>query len=286
MRATPVVLTHPCVRDVLRGAVVVVIEDDASVRTAVKELIESVGLEARLYASAYAFLEADIPDTTSCLVLDVRLPEMSGIKAQEELSRAGRYVPIVFISGYADVAMAVCAMKAGAVDFLTKPFRSQDLLDAVFAALEQDSARRKLQQWQSILRGHYESLTARERQVITMVAAGKLNKQIAAELLLSEVTVKLHRANAMRKMRATSLPDLVKMLEPFDPGSARSQNSVTASTQLGADFSRSDASNQRKWRQLAHLTHLPLHSESVAAQTSPRVHSALRPVSLRCATRS
>ena len=154
---------------------VVVVEDDASVRTAVKELIESVILKVRLYASAGAFLEADIPDT-SCLVLDVRLPEVSGIKVQEELSRIGVYVPIVFVTGHADVAMAVNAMKAGAVDFLTKPFRSQDLLNAVFAALERDTARRKMQEWQSTLREHYESLSAHERQVIARVTVGKLNK--------------------------------------------------------------------------------------------------------------
>src|SRR5262245_45870066 len=201
-------------------AVVVVIDDDESVRETVKELIESVGLKVRLYASAGAFLEAHNPDTASCLVLDVRLPEVSGIKVQEKLSRAGVNVPIVFISAYADLSMAVSAMKAGAVDFLAKPFRSQDLLDAVFTALERDSARRKMQQWQSILREHYESLSGRERQVITMVAAGKLNKQIAADLRLSEVTVKLHRARAMRKMRATSLAQVVKMLEHFDPAVA------------------------------------------------------------------
>jgi len=203
-----------------REAVVILIEDDASVRTAVKELIESIGLRVRIYASASAFLESHNPDTASCLVLDVRLPEVSGVKLQEMLSRAGIYVPIVFISAYADVAMAVDAMKAGAVDFLTKPFRSQDLLDAVFTALERDSARRKMQQWQSILREHYESLSAREREVIARVAAGKVNKQIAADLGLSEVTVKVHRANAMRKMRATSLAQLVKMLEHFDPAGA------------------------------------------------------------------
>ena len=218
-----------------REAVVIVIEDDASVRAAVKELIESVGLKIRIYQSGVAFLDATIPDAASCLVLDVRLPEMSGIKVQEELSRAGRHVPIVFISGYADVVMAVRAMKAGAVDFLTKPFRSQDLLDAVFAALDRDNARRKMQRWQSTLREHYESLSARERQVIKMVVAGRLNKQIAADLRLSEVTVKVHRANAMRKMRARSLADLVKMLERFDSETAPDrQNSVTASTpQLG-----------------------------------------------------
>jgi len=210
-----------------REAVVIVIEDDASVRAAVKELIESVGLKIRIYQSGVAFLDATIPDAASCLILDVRLPEMSGIKVQEELSRAGRHVPIVFISGYADVVMAVRAMKAGAVDFLTKPFRSQDLLDAVFAALERDSARRKMQQWQSTLRQHYESLSARERQVVTRVVAGKLNKQIAADLRLSEVTVKVHRANAMRKMRAASLADLVKMLEHCDTTTAPGRESGT-----------------------------------------------------------
>ena len=215
-----------CVQDDLnenltREVVVIVIEDDASVRAALKELIESVGLKVRLYASAGAFLETRIPNTTSCLVLDVRLPEVSGIKVQEELSRARVYLPIVFVTGHADVAMAVRAMKAGAVDFLTKPFRSQDLLDAVFTALERDSARRKMHQWQSTLRERYGSLTARERQVITKVSAGKLNKQIAADLGLSEVTVKVHRANAMRKMRAASLADLVKMLEHFDSATAR-----------------------------------------------------------------
>src|SRR6476619_6052248 len=170
----------------LTETVVVVIDDDASVRAALKELFGSVGLEVRLYASAGPFLEARIPDTTSCLVLDVRLPEMSGIKIQEQLSRAGVYVPIVFLTGHGDVTMAVRAMKAGAVDFLTKPFRSQELLDAVFAALERDSAHRKMQKWHSTIREHLESLSGREREVIARVAAGNLNKQIAAELGLSE----------------------------------------------------------------------------------------------------
>ena len=203
-----------------RGAVVVVIEDDASCRAVLRELFESVGLKVKLYTSGIAFLESDIPDATSCLVIDVRLPAKSGLNIQEELSKANVHVPIVFITGHAEVPMAVSAMKAGAVDFLTKPFRSQDLLDAVFTALERDSVRRKMQQWQSILRESYESLSARERQVITMVAAGKLNKQIAGDLRLSEVTVKVHRANAMRKMHATSLADLIKMLEHFDSATA------------------------------------------------------------------
>ena len=201
---------------VTREAVVVVIDDDASVRAALKDLFESVGLAVKLYASGSAFLEDRFPDATSCLVLDVRLPETSGLKVQEELARAGVYVPIVFVTGHADLAMAVGAMKAGAVDFLTKPFRSQDLLDAVFAALERDSARRKMQQLHATLREHFELLSAREREVVVRVAAGNLNKQIAADLGLSEVTVKVHRANAMRKMHATRLADLVKMMECFN----------------------------------------------------------------------
>ena len=205
---------------VTREAVVVVIDDDPAVRAALKDLFESVGLVVKLYASGSAFLEDRFPDTTSCVVLDMRLPETSGIKIQEELARAGAYVPIIFVTGHADVATAVRAMKAGAVDFLTKPFRSQDLLDAVFAALERDNARRKMQQLHSTIREHLESLSAREREVIDRVAAGKLNKQIAADLGLSEVTVKVHRASAMRKMRATTLPHLIKMLEHFDTATA------------------------------------------------------------------
>ena len=206
-----------------REAVVVVIDDNASVRAALKDMLESVGLVVKLYASGSAFLEDRLPDATSCLVLDVRLPETSGIKIQEKLARAGVYVPVVFVSGHADVAMAVGAMKAGAIDFLTKPFRSQDLLDAVFAALERDSARRKMQQLHSIIREHLESLSAREREVIARVTAGNLNKQIAADLGLSEVTVKFHRANAMRKMHATSLAHLIKMLEYFNTARAPSR---------------------------------------------------------------
>ena len=211
------------VASVTREAVVAVIDDDPAVRASLKDLFESVGLAVKLYASGSAFLEDRFPDATSCLVLDVRLPETSGIKIQEKLSRLGVYVPIVFVTGYGDVATAVGAMKAGAVDFLTKPFQSQDLLDAVFAALERDSARRKIQQLHATIREHLESLSARERQVIERVAAGKLNKQIAADLGLSEVTVKVHRASAMRKMRATTLPHLIKMLEHFDTVTAQNR---------------------------------------------------------------
>jgi FixJ family two-component response regulator len=197
---------------VTREGVVIVIDDDASVQATLKELFESVGLKVKLYASGSALLEDRIPDAASCLVLDVRLPERSGLKVQEELARADVHVPIVFVTGHGDIPMAVRAMKAGAVDFLTKPFREQDLLDAVFTALEQDRHRRELQQLHSTLREHFESLSPRQREVIARVAAGDLNKQIAAELQLSEVTVS---ANAMRKLHAKRLADLVKMIERF-----------------------------------------------------------------------
>ena len=213
-------LTHtpgavPGKTDVTREGVVVVIDDDASVRAGLKELFESVGLKVKLYASGSAFLEDRIPDATSCLVLDVRLPETSGLNVQEELARADVHLPIVFVTGHGDIPMAVRAMKAGAVDFLTKPIRSQDLLDAVFTGLEQDRTRRETQQLRSTLREHFESLSARQREVIARVVAGDLNKQIAAELGLSEGMVKVHRANAMRKMHAKRLADLIKMLERF-----------------------------------------------------------------------
>jgi RNA polymerase sigma factor (sigma-70 family) len=192
---------------------VFVIDHDASARAALKELFESVGLKVNLLTSGSAFLEALIPDAPCCLVLDVRLPGMSGLKLQEELARAGVHVPIVFLTAHGDIHMAVGAMKAGAVDFLTKPYRNQDVLDAVYAALEQDEMRREKEQSSSGLRERFESLSAREKDVVTRVAAGEPNKQIAAELALSEVTVKVHRANAMRKMRAKSLAELVRMTD-------------------------------------------------------------------------
>ena len=204
------------------GSCVFVIDEDASLRATLKELFESVGLQVEFFASGSAFLENRPPESTnSCLVLDVRLPGMSGLRFQEELTKTKIHVPIIFLTGHGDIPMAVRAMKAGAVDFLTKPFRSQDLLDAVFAALERDSASRKMQQLHSTIREHLESLSAREREVIARVTAGKLNKQIAADLGLSEVTVKVHRANAMRKMRATSLAHLIKMFEHFDTATAQ-----------------------------------------------------------------
>lgn len=194
-------------------SVVFVIDDDGAVRTALKELLESVGLKVVLFQSAGEFLESTLPDTTSCMVLDVRMPAMSGLKLQEELAKAEVQVPIVFITGHGDIAMAVRAMKAGAVDFLAKPFSNQDLLDAVFAALERDRTRRTQEESISTLRERFNSLSAREKEVLSHVAAGRLNKQIAAELGVSEVMVKVHRANGMRKLRAKSVAEMVRMTD-------------------------------------------------------------------------
>lgn len=195
-----------------KEGIVFVVDADASCRAGFNELFQSVGLEVKLYASGVPSLEDGIADGASFLVLDVRLPEMSGLKIQEELARAGIGTPIIFVTGHGDIQMAVRAMKAGAADFLTKPFRSQELLDAVFTAVQRDRGRRHTQRSRSTLRERFESLSTRERDVVTRVVAGDLNKQIAAKLGLSEVTVKVHRANAMRKMRAKSLADLVRMI--------------------------------------------------------------------------
>ena len=194
-------------------SIVFVIDDDTSVRATVKDLLESVGLKVFLFESAAEFLESTIPDASCCMVLDVRMPEMSGLKLQEELLKAEVQVPIVFISGHADIAMAVRAMKAGAVDFLAKPFSTQDLLDAVFAALERDRARRTQEESLSALRERFSSLSVREKEVLSHVAAGRLNKQIAGDLGVSEVMVKVHRANGMRKMHAKSVAELVRMTD-------------------------------------------------------------------------
>ncbi len=189
------------------------IDDNPSCRAALKELFESVGLKVRLCASGRAFLEDRTPDAPSCLVLDVTLPEAGGLRVQDELARAGIQIPIIFVTGQGDIPMAVRAMKAGAADFLTKPFRDQELLDAVFTALEQDRARLRTKQSRSALRKRFKSLSPREREVVTHVVAGDLNRQIAAKLGLSEVTVKLHRARGMRKMGVRTLADLVRMIE-------------------------------------------------------------------------
>ena len=196
------------------GSTVFVIDDDASVRAALEELFQSVGLHVELFASGSAFLENPLPTTTSgCLVLDVRLPGMSGLRVQEELAKSKNHLPIIFLTGHGDIAMAVRAIKAGAIDFLTKPFHNQDLLDAVSTALQQDKARRVKEQSNSTLQENFKSLSARERDVVARVAAGGLNRQIAGDLGVSEVTVKVHRANAMRKLRAKSVAELVRMTD-------------------------------------------------------------------------
>ena len=193
--------------------VVFVIDDDASVRASMKSLFESVGLYVELFELADAFLQSERPDLPCCLVLDVRMPGLSGLEFQSELATAGTDVPIIFITGHGDIPMTVQAMKAGAVEFLTKPCRDQELLDAVRSAIEGHRARRKEGKHVALLREQFASLTAREKEVVGFVTAGLLNKQIAAELDISEVTVKMHRGNIMRKMQARSLADLVRMAD-------------------------------------------------------------------------
>jgi FixJ family two-component response regulator len=194
-------------------AVVFVVDDDASMRESLKNLIRSVGLRVELFTSAQEFLRSKRPDVPSCLVLDVRLPGLSGLDLQKRTSDAGMEVPIIFITGHGDIPMSVRAMKAGAVEFLTKPFRDQDLLDAIQQALERDRKAREQLAALEELRRRFASLTPRERAVMTRVVAGLLNKQIGAELGTSETTVKIHRHQVMEKMRAGSLPELVRMAD-------------------------------------------------------------------------
>jgi len=194
-------------------SIVFVVDDDASVRQALQSLFQSVGLQAQVFGSTAEFLSSDLPDVASCLVLDVRLPGVSGLDFQNELAKARILVPIIFITGHGDIPMSVKAMKAGAVEFLTKPFRDQELLDAIGIALNLDRTRRENAKAVSNLRALFESLTPREREVMALVTAGLMNKQIAAQLDVSEVTVKVHRGNAMGKMRARSLAELVRMAD-------------------------------------------------------------------------
>jgi FixJ family two-component response regulator len=194
-------------------AVVFVVDDDPSMRRSLDTLLRSVGHEVRLFSSAQEFMQAARPDAPGCLVLDVRLPGMSGLTFQEELAKAGVGLPVIFITGYGDVPMTVRAMKAGAAEFLTKPFDNQLLLDAIHAAIERDRARRREAVSLAVLDARYHELTEREKQVMKLVVAGKLNKQIAAELGLSLVTVKLHRGRVMRKMLAKSVAELVHMAD-------------------------------------------------------------------------
>src|SRR6202521_441505 len=193
--------------------IVFVVDDDPSVRRAIKRLIESVGLQVEVFGSAQEFLQGWRRDAPSCLVLDIRLPGISGLDFQPQLAEADIRIPIIFITSHGDVPMTVRAMKAGAVEFLTKPFRDQDLLDAVQLALERDRARRQQSAEIATLRERLELLTPRERQVLPLVISGLLNKQIAAEIGATEATVKVHRSQLLRKMGAHSLPDLVRMAQ-------------------------------------------------------------------------
>ena len=194
-------------------ALVVVIDDDPDIRNALQGLLETVDLQAALYATASEFLASKRPQGPCCIVVDVRLPGLSGLDFQQQLARENIPIPVIFITGHGDIPMSVRAMKAGAVEFLTKPLRDQDVLDAIQAALRHDRARLEDERKVADLRNHRDSLTAREREVMALLVSGRVNKQIAAEAGISEVTVRLHRGQIMRKMRASSLADLIRIAD-------------------------------------------------------------------------
>ncbi|MTV19074.1 MULTISPECIES: response regulator transcription factor [Bradyrhizobium] len=195
------------------NAIVFIVEDDVSMRRSLTNLFQSVGLDVVAFGSAREMLQSKLPDVVSCLVLDVRLPGLSGLEFQTELAKSNIHIPIIFITGHGDIPMSVRAMKGGAVDFLTKPFRDQELLDAVIAATERDRKRREAEQTVANLKSLFETLSPREQAVMKLVATGLMNKQIAAELGLAEITVKIYRGHVMKKMRARSLADLIRMTE-------------------------------------------------------------------------
>jgi len=193
--------------------IVFVVEDDASMCRALSNLFESVGLQVEVFGSASEMLQGKLPDVASCLVLDVRLPGLSGLDFQTELAKANIHIPIIFMTGHGDIPMSVRAMKGGAIDFLTKPFRDQDMLDAVVKAIEHDRERREADRIVVNVRTLFETLSTREREVMALVSSGLMNKQVAAELGLAEITVKIHRGHVMKKMGARSLADLLRQAE-------------------------------------------------------------------------
>jgi len=211
MTRSPGLTSQPHVSNGTVPPTVLVVEDDPLLREALSSLFRSVGMRAQLFGSALELLNGPLPDGPSCLVLDIRLPEVSGLEFQTQLGNAGIHIPIIFMTGHGDIPMSVRAMKAGAVDFLTKPFRDQDILDAVNGALDRDRQRRERDRALSELQTLVRTLTPRERQVMAFVAAGLMNKQVAGELQLSEITVKIHRGRLMKKMGARTLADLVRM---------------------------------------------------------------------------
>jgi FixJ family two-component response regulator len=192
---------------------VLVIDDDPDLRASIGRLLRSLDLDARLFASVSDFLNSDLPDGPACLVLDVRLPGQSGLDFQRELAGANRQVPIIFITGHGDIPMSVQAMKGGAIEFLTKPFRDQELLDAIQLGLSRDRSRRENEMALTALKERFASLSPREREIVIQVAQGRLSKQIAGEIGIAEATVKVHRSRAMRKMNARSLPELGRMAD-------------------------------------------------------------------------
>jgi len=208
-------------KEPIRESIVFVIDDDVSMRRALTNLFQSVGLDVEPFASASELLKNKLPEVASCLVLDIRLPGLSGLDLQTELAKANIRIPIIFITGHGDIPMTVRAMKGGAVDFLTKPFRDQELLDAVVSAIDKDRKRREADKTVASLQALFESLSSREREVLAFVAAGLMNKQIAAELGLAEITVKIYRGHIMKKMHAKSLADLIRMTEALGIRPAR-----------------------------------------------------------------
>lgn len=207
--------------------VVMIVDDDAAIRASLDSLFRSIGLETRLFSSPTELLGGPLPNGPACIVLDIRLPGVSGLDLQGQLTRQGIEFPIVFMTGHGDIPMSVRAMKAGAVDFLSKPFRDQDMLDAVTVALERDTQRRSQSAALEDLRAQYEALTAREREVMGYVTAGLMNKQVAGLMGLSEITVKIHRGNVMRKMEVRSLADLVRKAEALGVSQTRGNTDQT-----------------------------------------------------------